>query len=94
MAAGAQIIHVDVMDGHFVPPITIGPLVAASIADLVHDGRRDRRPPDRAAGPTSEEFAKAERGQHHLPRRATPPQPHAERDPRAGCVAGLAINLA
>ena len=37
MEAGARLIHVDVMDGHFVPPITIGPLVAGSIADLVHD---------------------------------------------------------
>jgi ribulose-phosphate 3-epimerase len=34
--AGAQVIHVDVMDGHFVPPITMGPLAVTAIADQVH----------------------------------------------------------
>jgi ribulose-phosphate 3-epimerase len=37
LAAGARIIHVDVMDGHFVPPITFGALIVGALSDLVHD---------------------------------------------------------
>jgi ribulose-phosphate 3-epimerase len=34
--AGARTIHVDVMDGHFVPPITMGPIVVQALAEQVH----------------------------------------------------------
>lgn len=37
MAAGVRVIHVDVMDGHFVPNITIGPVVVEGIAGLAHE---------------------------------------------------------
>ncbi len=35
--ADARIFHFDVGDGHFIPEITIGPIVIHSIADLVHE---------------------------------------------------------
>ena len=38
-AAGANVFHFDVGDGHFIPEITIGPIVLASIAPLVRGWR-------------------------------------------------------
>jgi ribulose-phosphate 3-epimerase len=35
--AGARVFHFDVGDGHFVEPITIGPIVLQSIAPLIHE---------------------------------------------------------
>jgi ribulose-phosphate 3-epimerase len=35
LQAGARVIHVDVMDGHFVPEITLGPLVVAALREQV-----------------------------------------------------------
>jgi ribulose-phosphate 3-epimerase len=34
--AGARVFHFDVGDGHFVPPVTIGPVVLRSIAPQIH----------------------------------------------------------
>jgi ribulose-phosphate 3-epimerase len=43
LEAGARIFHFDVGDGHFVPPVTIGPIVLQSISPIVHraGGRLD-----------------------------------------------------
>jgi ribulose-phosphate 3-epimerase len=95
MAAGARIIHVDVMDGHFVPPITIGPLVAGSIADQVHQegGAIDVHLMIERPDQQIEEFAKAGADSITFHAEATP---HINRTLNAvrdlGCLAGLAIN--
>ena len=35
--AGARVFHFDIGDGHFVEPVTIGPIVLESIAPMIHD---------------------------------------------------------
>jgi ribulose-phosphate 3-epimerase len=36
LRAGARVFHFDVGDGHFVEPVTIGPIVLRAVAPLVH----------------------------------------------------------
>jgi ribulose-phosphate 3-epimerase len=95
MDAGARVIHFDVMDGHFVPPITIGPLVLGAIADQVHDagGVVDVHLMIEAPENQLAEFAKAGADSITFHEEATP---HAHRTLAAvrelGCLAGIAIN--
>jgi ribulose-phosphate 3-epimerase len=95
MDAGARVIHFDVMDGHFVPPITIGPLVLSGIADQVHDagGAVDVHLMIESPERQIEEFAKAGADSITFHDEATP---HAHRTltavREAGCLSGIAIN--
>jgi ribulose-phosphate 3-epimerase len=95
MDAGARVIHFDVMDGHFVPPITIGPLVLGGIADQVHaaGGAVDVHLMTEAPERQIEEFAKAGADSITFHEEATP---HANRTLHAvrelGCLAGIALN--
>jgi ribulose-phosphate 3-epimerase len=82
LGAGARVIHVDVMDGHFVPPITVGPLIVSALREQVDDagGMLDVHlmieRPERQVG----EFVKA--GAHSITF-------HAEATPNVAYVAGL-----
>ena len=97
MDAGARVIHVDVMDGHFVPPITIGALIVDALRELVHDrgGVLDvhlmvERPERRI-----EDFAKAGADTLIVHWEATPHVHYALQAVRAaGLDAGLALNPA
>jgi ribulose-phosphate 3-epimerase len=93
--AGAPVIHVDVMDGHFVPPITMGPLAVDAIKAQVA-----------AAGAKIDVHLMIDRPEHQIEAFAKAGADsitiHAEATPHlhytlqaiaaAGCLCGLAIN--
>jgi ribulose-phosphate 3-epimerase len=93
--AGARVIHVDVMDGHFVPPITVGPLVVDAIREQVHgagavlDVHLMIEAPERQVA----EFARAGADGITVHLEATLHAHYALMAVReAGCRAGLALN--
>ena len=75
-------IHVDVMDGHFVPPITVGPIVVAALREQTH-----------AAGAVLDVHLMIERPERHVDEfvkaGADTVTFHAEATPHVSYTAGL-----
>ncbi len=89
--AGASVVHIDVMDGHFVPPLSMGPPVVSALRELgvLLDVHLMIEQPERQIA----DFVKAGANQITIHAEATPHVHYtlaAIRD--AGCLAGLAIN--
>jgi ribulose-phosphate 3-epimerase len=96
MDSGARVIHVDVMDGHFVPPITIGPLVLEAIAGQIHEvgGFADVHLMIERPERHVDEFVKAGADSITVHYEATPHVHYAlSKIKDAGCRASLAINI-
>jgi ribulose-phosphate 3-epimerase len=93
--AGARVIHVDVMDGHFVPPITMGPLAVSAIKEQVEaagakiDVHLMIERPERQV----DAFAEAGADSITIHAEATPHLHYAlQAIQAAGCLSGLALN--
>jgi ribulose-phosphate 3-epimerase len=91
--AGATVIHVDIMDGHFVPPLSMGPQVLSALVDLGLEGVEFDvhlmiEGPERHIA----DFAKA--GAHNITihAEATPHVNYVVQQIRElGCTAGVAV---
>lgn len=92
VAAGARVIHVDVMDGHFVPPLSMGPQVVSALRELDLDIELDvhlmvQRPERQVA-----DFARAGASNITVHAEATPHVHYAVQQIRElGCTAGVAV---
>jgi ribulose-phosphate 3-epimerase len=91
--AGARVIHVDIMDGHFVPPLSMGPQVLSALVDqgfegVEYDVHLMVQQPERHIA----DFAKA--GAHNITfhAEATPHVDYTVNKIRElGCTAGIAV---
>ncbi len=95
MTAGARVIHIDVMDGAFVPALSMGPQMVSALHDQVHDagGWLDVHLMIERPERHVEAFAAAGADSISVHVEATPHIHYALKAVReADCKAGLALN--
>jgi ribulose-phosphate 3-epimerase len=91
--AGARVIHVDIMDGHFVPPLSMGPQVLSALVELglpevQYDVHLMVERPEKYVA----DFAKAGAWNITVHAEATPHVHYAVQQIREhGCRAGVAV---